>query len=186
MNHTTGHFCDLAFKEAGFFSSIKNEVVGSIHDSTGTKLVSLSGRWDESICKFSDSTPNNLEVIWRARLVPPNHTEMYGFTQFALELNEFTRDLEGLLPPTDTRYRPDQRLYEEGKLNDAEAEKQRLEQKQRERRKQRELDGETWIPQWFERRTLDTGEESWQYKEGSYWETRNLRGSFPQLDLFGP
>lgn len=36
--------------------------------------------------------------------------QYYGFTQFALELNELDSALKPLLPPTDTRFRPDQRF----------------------------------------------------------------------------
>lgn len=42
--------------------------------------------------------------------MPPNHERNFGFTQFALELNELTAELKRALPSTDTRLRPDQRL----------------------------------------------------------------------------
>lgn len=41
--------------------------------------------------------------------MPPDHERNYGFTQFALELNELTPELRRVLPSTDTRLRPDQR-----------------------------------------------------------------------------
>uniref|UniRef100_A0A674GP77 Oxysterol-binding protein n=1 Tax=Taeniopygia guttata TaxID=59729 RepID=A0A674GP77_TAEGU len=41
--------------------------------------------------------------------MPRDHERNYGFTQFALELNELTPELRRLLPSTDTRLRPDQR-----------------------------------------------------------------------------
>lgn len=40
---------------------------------------------------------------------PDNHMDFYGFSRYALELNELTPELEAVLPPTDTRFRPDQR-----------------------------------------------------------------------------
>jgi len=42
--------------------------------------------------------------------VPENSKQYYGFTRFAIELNELDDDLRQHLPPTDTRFRPDQRL----------------------------------------------------------------------------
>lgn len=41
--------------------------------------------------------------------MPPDHERNFGFTQFALELNELTAELKRTLPSTDTRLRPDQR-----------------------------------------------------------------------------
>ena len=40
---------------------------------------------------------------------PKDSILYYGFSTFALELNELSPDLKPLLPPTDTRLRPDQR-----------------------------------------------------------------------------
>lgn len=41
--------------------------------------------------------------------MPEEQEQYYGFTQFAMELNELDSSLRPLLPPTDTRLRPDQR-----------------------------------------------------------------------------
>lgn len=59
---------------------------------------------------------------------------MYFFSSLALTLNE---PEEGVAP-TDSRRRPDQRLMEEGHWDEANAEKQRLEEKQRTTRRERE------------------------------------------------
>jgi hypothetical protein len=90
-----------------------NEIFGVVKNVKGESCVSIKGHWDTSIYKFYDSAPNNLEIIWRANPLPSNSTNNYGFTSFALELNELTPDLCERLPPTDTRLRLDQRLYEE-------------------------------------------------------------------------
>lgn len=59
---------------------------------------------------------------------------MYFFSTLALTLNE----PEDGVAPTDSRRRPDQRLMEEGHWDEANAEKQRLEEKQRMTRRERE------------------------------------------------
>lgn len=59
---------------------------------------------------------------------------MYYFSSLALTLNE----PEEAVAPTDSRRRPDQRLMEEGRWDEANAEKQRLEEKQRSARRERE------------------------------------------------
>lgn len=41
--------------------------------------------------------------------MPTDYELYYGFTRFAVELNELCPEMRELLPPTDARYRPDQR-----------------------------------------------------------------------------
>jgi hypothetical protein len=53
--------------------------------------------------------------------------------------------MEEGLAPTDSRKRPDQRLMEEGKWDEANDEKLRLEEKQRAARRQRELEADLAI-----------------------------------------
>ncbi len=52
----------------------------------------------------------------------------------------------GVQCPTDSRKRPDQRLLEDGQVDEAGAEKFRLEEKQRSARRLRELKAEKWTP----------------------------------------
>ncbi len=68
----------------------------------------------------------------------PESERYYNFTELACQLNE----MEEGLAPTDSRKRPDQRLMEEGKWDEANDEKLRLEEKQRAARRQRELEAE--------------------------------------------
>ena len=42
--------------------------------------------------------------------MPPNHENYYGFTKFAMELNEIEPDHPEILPSTDSRFRTDQRF----------------------------------------------------------------------------
>lgn len=63
---------------------------------------------------------------------------MYYFSSLALTLNE---PEEGVAP-TDSRRRPDQQLMEAGRWDEANAEKQRLEEKQRSVRREREREAQ--------------------------------------------
>ena len=44
--------------------------------------------------------------------MPEDYELYYGFTRLAIELNEILPDEGHLLPPTDSRFRPDQRYVE--------------------------------------------------------------------------
>ena len=108
-NETLGFVCELNFKQSGYFTSSENEVVGVLKGPNGNKIYNITGRWSHSLSYFSDESPDSMNVIWRAKPYPSDFRENYGFTQFAIELNEITDDLKNMLPVTDTRLRPDQR-----------------------------------------------------------------------------
>ena len=68
---------------------------------------------------------------------------------FTMALNEWTAETQKLhpaLPPTDSRFRPDIRRMEEGNIDLAGQEKNRLEEKQRAARADLEKRREEWQP----------------------------------------
>lgn len=111
-----------------------------------------------------------------------------------------------MLPPTDSRLRPDQRHLENGEYEKANLEKQRLERRQRMVRhlnialvyelivkscfkisrfffswQSRQLQESGWRPRWFEKQ----GEsETFKYT-GGYWEARGRRTWYDCPDIFG-
>ena len=56
-------------------------------------------------------------LIWRPCTLPEDNAVFYGFSRFAVELNEVSSNERGLLPPTDARFRPDQRCLEVSRKN---------------------------------------------------------------------
>ncbi|KAG0326083.1 hypothetical protein BGZ99_010137 [Dissophora globulifera] len=173
VNHTTRESCVLTFKESSFFSGTKNEVVGQIMDANNNKKRTLQGKWSEAL--MEEVGPNKFERLWKVNNPPANHEKYYGFTEFTMQLNELTKGLEKKLPKTDTRFRPDQSLFEHGRVEEADKEKLRVEQQQRELRKTMETEGEPWQVRWFEKKpdpqTDDPEGQTWRYK-GGYWEAR--------------
>lgn len=158
-NQTTDTRCVLEFKESGYWG-VANQVSGTVLSSSDKVLSRVEGKWDEQLAQKLDE--QHLRVLWRVTPFPRNVSEYYGFTSFGITLNEITPDLEGKLPPTDSRLRPDVRALELGQLDLAESEKMRVEEMQRDRRKR----GEERKPRWFKK----VGEE-WEYI-GGYWEQR--------------
>ena len=75
---------------------------------------------------------------------------MFGFNRLSINLNYVNPDMLAVISHTDTRIREDERLYEEGKVDEADEEKVRLEVKQRKARKLREDNGgDHWTPNFF-------------------------------------
>ncbi|XP_013866654.1 oxysterol-binding protein-related protein 3 isoform X2 [Austrofundulus limnaeus] len=99
--------CKVTFVKAKSWSSTVNEIKGVVTDSDGKVVHSIFGKWHESVFQ---GDPPSATCIWRANPMPEDQERYYGFTQFAVELNELDPALRPLLPPTDTRFRPDQRF----------------------------------------------------------------------------
>ncbi|XP_033726933.1 oxysterol-binding protein-related protein 1-like [Pecten maximus] len=110
------------------------------------------------------------ECIWTIHPRPEKSTQYFSFTLFAMALNELNPETAGQLAPTDSRFRPDIRLLEEGQIDAAAAEKNRIEEKQRSARKERKRRKDEWIPVFFKCGTNPhTGKEDWLFK-GNYWD----------------
>ncbi|XP_019949065.1 oxysterol-binding protein-related protein 3 isoform X5 [Paralichthys olivaceus] len=166
--------CKITFVKAKYWNSSVNEVEGTVTDQKGKVVHRLFGKWQEAV--FCGDPPS-ATCIWRANAMPVDYEQYYGFTKFAVELNELDPSLKLLLPPTDTRLRVDQRLLEEGKLEEAEEQKQRIEQLQRERRRVLEQSNATHQPHFFRRSKDDT----W-VSNNTYWELRKDLG-FAHIDF---
>uniref|UniRef100_A0A2K5NR68 Oxysterol-binding protein n=1 Tax=Cercocebus atys TaxID=9531 RepID=A0A2K5NR68_CERAT len=201
VNHKTNDRCQLKFLPYSYFSKeAARKVTGVVSDSQGRAHYVLSGSWDEQmecskVVHSSPSSPSSdgkqktvyqtlsAKLLWKKYPLPENAENMYYFSELALTLNEHE---EGVAP-TDSRLRPDQRLMEKGCWDEANTEKQRLEEKQRLSRRRRleacgpgsscsseeaEKEADAYKPLWFEKR-LDplTGEMACVYK-GGYWEAK--------------
>jgi hypothetical protein len=180
-NWKTGETCYLDFKPRGWKASSAYQVTGKVVDAKGTTKWSIGGRWSDKIFArptpgFETAVPENdpdaqkTVLLWQANPRPANMP--FNLTSFVVTLNAIPDNLRPHLPPTDTRFRPDQRAMEDGEYDLAATEKHRVEEKQREKRRKRERKGEEFVPKWFKRGKCDiTGEEYW-ISTGEYWKRR--------------
>lgn len=168
--------CRLNFVKAGYFGPPKNEVVGKVINTRENVVVcELFGTWHEYLtCKKPGQAD---KTVWTVNPRPSTTEQYYGLTPFAISLNEI-REGE-TYPPTDTRWRPDQRFLENGDLDKAEAEKLRIENLQREMRKERERTGQHWAPRFFKLESGSSSEETEDVDEkldwifnGTYWDMK--------------
>uniref|UniRef100_A0A8C6YC35 Oxysterol-binding protein n=1 Tax=Naja naja TaxID=35670 RepID=A0A8C6YC35_NAJNA len=174
LNHKSKDKCHLKFTPYSYFSrDIPRKVTGVVMDADGNERYVMSGTWDEKM-----ECSKVIEATSASSFSRENAENMYFFSKLALTLNE----PEDNVAPTDSRMRPDQRLMENGKWDEANMEKQRLEEKQRAVRRHREVeaadalaegkDYKGYIPLWFERKVDPlTGELMCVYK-GGYWESK--------------
>ncbi|XP_066135361.1 oxysterol-binding protein-related protein 6 isoform X4 [Saccopteryx bilineata] len=169
--------CKLTFVKVNYWNSNVNEVQGVVMDQEGKVVHRLFGKWHEGL--FCGVAPS-ARCVWRPGSLPTNHELYYGFTRFAIELNELDPVLKELLPPTDARFRPDQRFLEEGNLEAAAAEKQRVEELQRSRRRYMEENNLEHIPRFF-KKVIDANQREAWVSNDTYWELRKDPG-FSKVD----
>uniref|UniRef100_A0A671S1I8 Oxysterol-binding protein n=1 Tax=Sinocyclocheilus anshuiensis TaxID=1608454 RepID=A0A671S1I8_9TELE len=200
VNHSTGDKCVLNFKPCGMFGKELHRVEGHIQDKSKKKHQVIYGKWTECVYMFNgfhmnvrhyeeqstvgddaDEMPDVQETVtmipgstllWRVAPRPPHSTQMYNFTNFAMTLNELEPGTIGVIAPTDCRLRPDIRAMENGDIDTASQEKERLEEKQRVARRERAKDEEEWSTRWFQQgNNRYTGAADWIYK-GGYFDRR--------------
>uniref|UniRef100_A0ABM0GUL0 Oxysterol-binding protein n=1 Tax=Saccoglossus kowalevskii TaxID=10224 RepID=A0ABM0GUL0_SACKO len=171
--------CKLTFAKASYWSSKRYEVYGGVYNADGKVVHQLFGKWTEGMyCGISGSA----KCIWRPGAMPEDYDLYYGFSKFAVELNDLDPNQKLVLPPTDSRFRPDQRMLEEGNIDDAEKEKLRIENSQRERKKQRDEKKLSYEPLFF-KKSLDGDKECW-VTNGHYWKLRENPGFAKMKEKF--
>ncbi|XP_056145169.1 oxysterol-binding protein-related protein 6 isoform X1 [Lampris incognitus] len=164
--------CKLTFVKGNYWSSNVNEVQGFVMDQEGKVVHRLFGKWHEGVyC----GVPPSAKCIWRPGSMPTDYELYYGFTRFAVELNELCPELKDALPPTDARFRPDQRYLEEGNLEMAASEKQRIEDLQRARRKCNDENNIKHQPRFF-KKVVDANQRERWVSNNTYWELRKNPG----------
>ncbi|EDO44125.1 predicted protein [Nematostella vectensis] len=208
-NHTTNENCHLKYDAYNYFGrDTPRKVTGVVTDSTKTVRYVISGTWDNKIeaakvvylkspgVKAQGSSsqkgqPQTLPpvVLWKRVLPPPENEKMYAMTSFAITLNE----PEDHVAPTDSRFRPDQRLMENCHWEEANQEKLRIEDQQRTRRRKREQEAaealsdgifyEGYSPSWFEKIVDELTDMPMHVYKGGYWEAKEKKdwGSCPDI-----
>ncbi|XP_050094214.1 oxysterol-binding protein 1 isoform X2 [Anopheles aquasalis] len=183
--------CHLKYLPYSYFTrDTQRRVKGVVMDSANQVKWVINGTWDSKIeiapvTSTSGSTENpvyktgNYKTAWTRTLPPPDSDKYYNFTLLACQLNE----PEPSVAPTDSRLRPDQRLMEEGKWNESNQEKLRLEEGQRARRRQREAEAETaaaegrpyppYEPIWFSKEKEQGTDNLVHVYKGTYWDAKS-------------
>uniref|UniRef100_A0AAR2M3K7 Oxysterol-binding protein n=1 Tax=Pygocentrus nattereri TaxID=42514 RepID=A0AAR2M3K7_PYGNA len=187
VNHSTGDKCVLNFKPCGMFAvtcikyqaeclAVKPYI--TFDSIQNIKYQNTSYEQNTGGAVDADEMPDVQETVtmipgstlqWRIAPRPAHSAQMYNFTSFAMTLNELEPGMEGVIAPTDCRLRPDIRAMENGDIDTASQEKERLEEKQRAARRERAKDGEDWSTRWFHQGVNPyTGTSDWVYTGGYF------------------
>ena len=183
-NQSTGdllemEICEETKKERGKFN-------GEAEDLYGNTRLKLEGNLHSHMdVIYEDESGKEIrETIWKKTKIEGDEEARFYFSDFTINLNNINDELKKVLPPSDSRFRPDQRALENQEIDLASSEKHRLEEKQRIRRKENEKLKIKHKPLYFEETYDDlTGELIYKYT-GHYFEDRAEKKFNKFLDLY--
>lgn len=189
LNNNTAK-CNITFVPSSSFSRVVHRTVnGEVINSSKVKRL-IRGNWNSKIeiaKNISDENDGELlasaasfETVWERKPPKPEAAKYYNFSEFASQLNES----ESFVAPTDSRRRPDVRLMEDGKWDEANELKLRLEDKQRQANCRRESDNASllasgqsivpYTPIWFVKMETPIAgiDHTTHIYKGEYWEAK--------------
>lgn len=167
----------LNLKKKGWFEKKLHFVEGSALAPDGSLQYIMEGTWSEGM---TIHRPGDTASVGGWTTLPDyeGKDQNYYFTQFSLQLNIPPECYPTTIPPSDSRWRPDQRALENGDTKLAKSEKDRVEVKQRAAKKEREQRGVEYKPRWF-----SFIENEWRY-DGGYWEMKATGQMINIPDIF--
>ena len=179
VTNDKGDICEIEMIPST--SGEQGNVTGTIKDIYGNIHLKFGGNWLDKLY-VTDIKSNEKKVLWE--MIPSSDQYSYYFQPYSFDLNNLTEEMKRALPPTDSRFRPDQRMMEMQEIDEAGEEKHRLEEKQRKARKENEKEGITPKPMYFDETYDDlSGELIYKYK-GNYFDDRKKRNFSHFPDIF--
>jgi hypothetical protein len=102
-------------------NSLTRQLTGSVdQQDDSAEPTSLPDNCTNGEIPKSDSSHSldipNSRILWQVNPRPECSSQYYNFTLFSMSLNQLNDKLAKLLPPTDSRFRPDVRKLEDGDL----------------------------------------------------------------------
>ena len=158
-NRTTGSTATLVLEPCGWFGANRYECNGEVTDSEGVPKLLLAGKCNEDLAMIpcnenGEPVEDDAEEksLWKAVTEWPEG-DYYGFTYFALRMNEPVKHLKTKKQvktlESDCRRREDRALLAASESAKAGAAKTAIEEHQREERAEREKRNDTWKTRWF-------------------------------------
>lgn len=174
---------ELEFLEEG---KILGAVKGKIYKNKEVVYI-LKGNWREDLNLYDKSGKELIRQLWKVPnepfIINQDVLNNYLLSSYGNNLNYLPEELLEVLPPSDSRLRPDQRLLEEGKFDEAEAMKKQLEDVQRKRAKVYEAEKKTYKPYFF--KSLNDKDGGFYVPSAiNYWEERENKNLGFIHDIF--
>ena len=103
-------------------------MTGFGYDSQYNKLYEISGSWTNQV-SVKSLRQCRTEQVWAEPANLDQSHRQYGFSALTTHLNQVTDEMAQHIAPTDSRFRKDIQLLEQGKFKEAESEMAKIYQK---------------------------------------------------------
>ena len=148
-------------------------IKGSINKGEDDIIYNIGGNWKKEIY-LTDENEENKKVLFTVKEEDffKNSVDGYIIPQYSCNLNYMTDKLKEVLPKTDTRFRPDQKEYEEGSTEKSQGIKKTIEEMQVYKQELLDKSKKEYMPTYFENEYNEESKDFVFMYKGGYWEAR--------------
>ena len=148
-------------------------IEGKITKGEDNTIFNIGGNWKKEIY-ITDEKEENKKVLFTVKEEEffKNSVDGYILPSYSCNFNHITDKLKEILPPSDTRFRPDQKEYEIGSTEKSQEIKKTIEEMQVYKQEILEKDNKEYQPIYFSNEYNEESKDFVFMYKGGYWEDR--------------
>ena len=148
-------------------------VEGKITKGEDNVIYNIGGNWKKELY-ITDANEENKQVLFTVKEEDffKNSVEGYILPSYSCNFNHITDELKAVLPPSDTRFRPDQREYEIGSTEKSQEIKKTIEEMQQYKQELLDKANKEYQPVYFSNEYNEESKDFVFMYKGGYWEDR--------------
>ena len=136
-------------------------------------IYNIGGNWKKELY-ITDANEENKQVLFTVKEEDffKNSVDGYILPSYSCNLNHITDELKAVLPPSDTRFRPDQKEYEIGSTEKSQEIKKTIEEMQQYKQEILDKANKEYQPIYFSNEYNEDSKDFVFMYKGGYWEDR--------------
>ena len=148
-------------------------VEGKITKGEDNIIYNIGGNWKKELY-ITDANEENKQVLFTVKEEDffKNSVDGYILPSYSCNFNHITDELKAVLPPSDTRFRPDQREYEIGSTEKSQEIKKTIEEMQQYKQELLDKANKEYQPVYFSNEYNEESKDFVFMYKGGYWEDR--------------
>ena len=136
-------------------------------------IYNIGGNWKKELY-ITDANEENKQVLFTVKEEDffKNSVDGYILPSYSCNFNHITDELKAVLPPSDTRFRPDQKEYEVGSTEKSQEIKKTIEEMQKYKQELLDKANKEYQPIYFSNEYNEESKDFVFMYKGGYWEDR--------------
>jgi len=136
-------------------------------------IYNIGGNWKKELY-ITDANEENKQVLFTVKEEDffKNSVDGYILPSYSCNFNHITDELKAVLPPSDTRFRPDQKEYEVGSTEKSQEIKKTIEEMQQYKQELLDKANKEYQPIYFSNEYNEESKDFVFMYKGGYWEDR--------------